>query len=114
LAGIKSSSATNTTDYTVVVAGRPVYGGALTSLVKDFLNNLPSGHASQGNGPYVFTRVGVFGSGQGATALEDIVQIRQSVAALSDNGTLSSAVVVKIGHTEDLTTRARDFVSQLI
>ncbi len=114
LAGIKSSAATNTTDYAVVVAGGPVYTGALTNSVRDFLNNLPPGHASEGYGAYIVTRVGVFGSGQGASAPEDIAQIKQSVAALADDGTLSNAVVVKIGHTEDLTVRAQDFVNQLV
>lgn len=114
LAGVKSSATANTTDYAVVVAGGPVYAGALTGSVKDFLNNLPAGHASQGYGPYILTRVGVFGSGQGATTPEDIAQLKQSVAALSGNGTLSNAVVVKIGQTEDLTVRVQDFVNQLV
>jgi flavodoxin len=113
-AGVKSSAVANTTDYAVVVAGGPVYAGGLTSSIRDFLNNLPPGHASEGYGAYIVTRVGVFGSGQGASAPEDIAQIKQSVAALADNGTLSNAVVVKIGHTEDLTVRAQDFVNQLI
>jgi flavodoxin len=113
-AGVKSPAAANTTEYSVVVVGGPVYAGALTSSVKDYLNNLPSGHASPGNGPYIFTRVGVFGSGQGATSQSDIDMIKNSVTALSANGTLSNAIVVKIGQKEDLNTRAQDFVNQLV
>ena len=114
LAGIKSSAAANITGYSVVVAGGPVYAGALTSSLKDFLNNLPAGHASPGYGPYILTRVGVFGSGQGATSQSDIDMIKNSVNALSANGTLSGATVVKIGQREDLNTRAQEFVNQLV
>ncbi len=113
-AGVKSSAAANTTEYSVVVVGGPVYAGALSSSIKDYLNNLPSGHASPGYGPYIFTRVGVFGSGQGATSQGDIDMIKNSVSALSANGTLSNAIVVKIGQKEDLNTRAQDFVNQIV
>ncbi len=112
LAGIKSASAANASSYGVVVAGGPVYAGALTASVKDFLNNLPAGHASEG--PYILTTVGVFGSGQGATDPTDIASIKTSVPALSENGTLSGAVVAKIGQSEDLGIRAQDFVNQLV
>jgi len=114
LAGIKSSVVTNTTDYGIVIVGGPIYAGSPTVSVKNFLNNLSPGHASQGVGPYILTRVGVFGSGQGATTPSDVAMIRSSIAALADNGTLSRAIVVKIGQTEDLNTRASDFVAQLI
>ncbi len=113
-AGVKSPAVTNTSDYSVVVVGGPVYAGALTSSVKNYLNNLPPGHASPGSGAYVFIRVGVFGSGQGATSQSDIDMIKNSVTALSSNGTLSNAIVVKIGQQEDLNTRAQDFVNQLV
>ncbi len=113
-AGVKSPAAANTTEYSVVVVGGPVYAGGLTSSVKDCLNNLPAGHASPGNGSYSFTRVGVFGNGQGATSQSDIDMIKNSVTALSANGTLSNATVVKIGQKEDLNTRAQDFVNQLV
>jgi flavodoxin len=113
LAGIKSSAVANITGYSVVVVGGPIYAGSPTASVKDFLSNLPAGQASQGDGPYVLTSVGVFGSGQGPTSPEDIAMIKNAVPALSNNGTLSNAVVVKIGQTEDLNTRAQDFVNQL-
>jgi flavodoxin len=107
-AGVKSSTAANTTDFAVIVAGGPVYAGALTGSVKDFLNSLPPGHGATQNS------VGVFGSGQGPTSQSDIDQIKASVPALSDSGALSGAVVVKIGQTEDLAARASDFVNQLV
>ena len=113
LAGIRSSAAANTTDYSIVVVGGPIYAGSPTGSVKSYLNNLSPGHASPGYGAYMFIRVGVFGSGQGPTSPEDIATIKNSVAALS-NGTLSNAIVVKIGQTEDLNTRAQNFVNQLI
>jgi flavodoxin len=105
LAGIKSSAAAATAGYGVIVAGGPVYAGAPTSSVKDFLNNLK---------PDQGAKVGVFGSGQGATTPEDIAQIKDSVNALKSGGSLANAIVVKIGSGEDLSTRASDFVTQLL
>ncbi len=105
LAGIKSSAATHTAGYGIIVVGGPVYAGSPTTSVKDTLDNLK---------PDEGAKVGVFGSGQGATSPSDVSMIRNSVSALSTNGSLSNAVVVKIGQTEDLNLRASDFVSQLV
>jgi menaquinone-dependent protoporphyrinogen IX oxidase len=100
-AGVKSPAASNTANYRIIVVGGPVYAGALTSSIKEDLNSIT---VTQG------TKVGVFGSGQGATTPEDIAQIKQSMPTLTD---LSNAIVVKIGSSEDLDTRAQDFVNQL-
>ncbi len=105
LAGIKSSAATKTAGYNVIVVGGPVYAGSLTASVKDDLNNLK---------PDSDAKVGVFGSGQGPTSVSDVSMIKNSVQALSDNGSLSGAVIVKIGQSEDLNARASDFVNQLV
>jgi flavodoxin len=104
LAGVKSSEASNTAGYSVIVAGAPIYAGAPTSSVKDFLGGL---------NPATGTKVGVFGSGQGATTLDDVAAIKSAVPALQSGGTLSGAVVVKIGQTEDLDARASELVNQL-
>ena len=105
LAGIKSSAATKTAGYTIIVVGGPIYAGSPTASVKDDLKNLK---------PESETKVGIFGSGQGATSQSDIDMIKSSVPALSNNGSLSNAIVVKIGNKEDLNTRASDFVNQLV
>jgi flavodoxin len=105
LAGIKSSAATHTTGYSIIVIGGPIYAGSPTASVKDELTNLK---------PDSETKVGVFGSGQGATTQSDIDMIKSSVPALSNNGSLSNALVVKIGDKEDLNARASDFVNQLV
>jgi flavodoxin len=104
LAGIKSSAAAHTTDYGVIVIGGPVYAGALTSSVKDALINLELSNRA---------KVGIFGSGQGETSPDDIAQLKQSIPTRSDDS-LSEAVVVKIGSSEDLNTRAQDFVNQIV
>ena len=105
LAGIKSSAATKTSGFTIIVVGGPVYAGSLTASVKDGLKNLkPDSEAN----------VGVFGSGQGATSQSDIDMIKSTVPVLSNNGSLLNAIVVKIGDKEDLNTRAQDFVNQLL
>lgn len=103
LAGIKSSAASNTAGYKIIVAGGPIYAGSPTSSVKDFLNNLKADAGA---------KVGVFGSGQGSTTPSDVAAIKDAVTALK-SGDLQNAVVVKIGEKEDLTTRAQDFVTQL-
>ena len=112
LAGIKSSVAANVTGYSIVVVGGPVYAGSETASVKDFLDNLSPGYASPGNGPYIYIKLGVFGSGSGATSPEDIAAIKSSVPTLSNN-TFSNPITVKIGQNEDLNARAQDFVNQL-
>jgi flavodoxin len=105
LAGIKSSAAANMAGYNVIVAGSPIYAGAPTSSVKEFLNGLNSA---------LGVKVGVFGSGQGSTSADDIAMIRNAVPALQSDGALSGAVVVKIGESEDLAARSSEFVSQLV
>jgi flavorubredoxin len=106
LAGIKSSVASNVSGFDAIVVGGPVYAGALTGSVKDTLKSIESSH---GQG----TKIGIYGSGQGATTPEDVTQLKQSIPSGSDNS-LSQALVVKIGEKEDLTARAQDFVNQLL
>jgi flavodoxin len=105
LAGIKSSAAAKTSGYSILVVGGPIYAGSPTVSVKDCLSNLKLASG---------TKVGVFGSGQGATSQSDIDMIKSSVPTLSANGSLSNAIVVKIGDKEDLNLRASDFVNQLV
>jgi len=40
LAGISSSKADNTSDYSVIVVGGPIYAGNASSSVKEYLKNL--------------------------------------------------------------------------
>ena len=104
LAGIKSSAAAHTSGYGIIVAGGPVYAGSITVSVKDFLDNLK---------PIEGVKVGVFGSGQGSTTPSDVIMIKNSVPSLSSSGSLSNALVVKIGQNENLDTRAQELVNQL-
>jgi flavodoxin len=104
LAGIKSSAATHIAGYSIIVVGGPVYGGSLTASVRDCLNNLK---------PDQGVKIGVFGSSGGSTTPSGVTMLRNSVSALSNNGTLLQAIAVKIGQSENLTARASDFVSQL-
>ncbi len=105
LVGIKSSAATNTAGFKIIVVGGPVYAGSPAASVKDDLKNLK---------PDSGTKVGVFGSGSGATSQSDINMIKSAVPALSNSGSLTNAIVVKIGQNEDLNARASDFVNQLV
>jgi flavodoxin len=103
LAGIKSSVVASAAGYSIIVVGGPVYAGSLTSSVKGTLSSLT---------PDQGAKVGIFGSGQGATTPEDVTQLKQSIPANSDSA-LQNAVVVKIGQTEVLNTRVQDFINQL-
>jgi menaquinone-dependent protoporphyrinogen IX oxidase len=103
-AGIKSNAASNTADYNIIVAGGPIYAGAPTSSVKDFLNNLSNVQN---------VKVGVFGSGSGAQEQIDIDQIKAAIADLPNGEALANAIVVKIGSNEDVNQRALDFVAEL-
>ncbi len=94
LAGIKSSTASNTTGYDVIVIGGPIYAGSPTSSVKDALNGLVLNHDQD-------TRIGVYGSGQGSTSPQDVAQIKQVIPTGSDTA-LDNAVVVKIGEAKIL------------
>jgi flavodoxin len=105
LAGVRSGTASDTSGYGIIVAGGPIYAGAPTNSIKDFLNNLT---------PDQGTEVGVFGSGSGPQEASDIAMIKDAVTTLSPDGSLSNAVVVKIGTGENLDTRAADFVAQLV
>lgn len=104
LAGIKSSVASEISGYKIIVVGGPIYAGAPTSSVKDVLNSLVIDSAT----------VGVFGSGSGTSAPEDIEQIRSSIPALQSGGPLENAIAVKVGNKEDLNVRSEDFVNQLL
>lgn len=103
LAGIKTSDASKTAGYKIIVAGGPIYAGSPTSSVKDYLNNLK---------PDTGAKVGVFGSGQGSTTPSDVAAIKDAVTALK-SGNLQNAIIVKIGEKEDISARASDFVNQL-
>ncbi len=99
LAGIKSSAAAQTSMYKIIVVGGPVYGGAATSSVKDFVHNL---NLQSG------TKLGVFGSGQGAAEGNDTQQLTDSL-----NPPVGT-IVVKIGQPENLAQRASEFVADLL
>jgi hypothetical protein len=105
LAGIKSSDTTNTSGYTIIVAGGPIYAGTPTTSVKDFLNTIKSTQT---------TRIGVFRSGSGETAPEDIAQSKDTIAALPNANALSNAIIMKIGTSENLDLPVNDLTEQLV
>ena len=93
-------------DYGFTVIGKPVHTGSLTDSVTDALRNLV---LSRDQG----TKVGVFGGGQCSTSSDGISKIKQTIPMSSEVAILN-ALVAKIGNSEDLNTRAQDFVNQLI
>jgi flavorubredoxin len=105
LAGVKSSEAQNAQGYDIIVVGGPIYMGGITSSVKYVLDNL---HSDKG------TVVGVFGSGMYASSPEDLAKMKSSDPILESGGSLSKAIVIKIGNSEDINATALSFVNQLL
>ena len=83
LAGIKSSAAANTAGLHNHCCRRTSLCRLTTASVKDDLKNLK---------PDSGTKVGVFGSGSGATSQSDIDMIKSAVPALSNSGSLTNAI----------------------
>jgi hypothetical protein len=98
LAGIKSSAASKTLNYSIIVIGGPIYGGKPSVTVTSALNKLsvPSR-----------TKIGMFGSGWFPMA-SDVKTMRNSVTVPSNT------VIVKVNGNGDLATQASDFVNQLL
>jgi flavodoxin len=97
LAGVKSSAASHTSNFSVIVVGGPIYGGRPTVSVRDFLSKL-----SMASG----ARLGLFGTGWFPQANE--VRIRNAVTVPSNT------VIVKVNRGEDVNAKASDFVNQLL
>jgi menaquinone-dependent protoporphyrinogen IX oxidase len=98
LAGIKSRAAANTSGYSVIVVGGPIYGGKPTGSVNGFLSKL---------NPVQGTKVGVFGSGSFSVSSDKVV-------LLPNNSTLIITYSTKILSSEVQSVRCQEFVNQLL
>jgi flavodoxin len=105
LAGIKSSKATETSAYDVIVVGGPTYAGKAASSVQDYLKALK---------PAEGTSVGIFVTGSDPDTANDNGLLRQEVANLPENSNLQIKAVVKIISPENDKQKITDFVNELL
>ena len=100
LAGVRSGTAGNTSGYSVIVAGGPMYFGQVSSSIDGYLKTLPS------NG-----RLGVFGStGSGTFSESDFVSLGKQAATDTHN----SNIVVELILSGNETQNCADLVSALL
>ena len=105
LAGISSSKADNTSDYSIIVVGGPIYDGNASSSVKEYLKNLK---ISQN------TSLGVFASGIDPDSANDNVTLLKEAAPLAGNTDLQIKAVIKVvnGNIDD--NAINNFVNTLV
>lgn len=105
LAGVKSSTAANTTGYSVIVVGGPIYAGKPTSTVQAYLNSL---------NPPTNAKVGAFGYGSIKIDDADSVAVRQEVALLPNDSTLTLNAAIKVASGDDVDSKCQEFVTNLL
>ncbi len=105
LAGISSSKADNTSDYSVVVVGGPIYDGNASSSVKEYLENLK---ISQN------TSLGVFASGIDPDSAKNNATLLKEAAPLPLNSDIQIKAVMKVINGNIDTNAINNFVNTLI
>lgn len=103
LAGVKSSTVSDLSDYDVVVVGGPIYASKPAGSIQDYLRVfVPAENAT----------VGVFGYGSIQVTGADAVQ--QEVAPLPEGSTIDLAATAKVYSNGDIKAQCQDFVTQLL
>ncbi len=105
LAGISSSKAGNTSNYSVIVVGGPIYAGNPSSSVKEYLKNL---QVSQN------TNLGVFASGQDPDTAKNTVLLLNEAAPLPENSDLQIKAVMKVVNGNIDNNAINTFVNTLL
>ncbi len=105
LAGVKSSQATDISNYKVIVVGGPIYAGKPASSIQSYLNTLT---------PTQQTKVGAFGYGMVKVDNTNSTAVKADVAQLPANSQLTLNAVVKITSDEDSNALCANFVSTLL
>lgn len=104
LAGVKSSSAANTTGYDIIVVGGPIYMGKPASSIQAYLNSL---------NPPANARVGAFG--YGSVKIDDSNQtiVNQDVAPLPSNSAVTLTAATKVTSSDNVDSKCQEFVNRL-
>ena len=105
LAGVKSSAATSTAGYDVIVVGGPIYAGNQSSSIQSYMKSL----TVPGN-----AKLGMFAAGQDKDILSDPVALREQVTSLPDGSTLQVKAVVKVVSSDDKDAQCLAFVNELL
>jgi flavorubredoxin len=105
LAGVKSSAASNTADYNVIVIGGPIYAGKPASSIQTYLNSFsaPAG-----------AKVGVFGYGSIKEDNANTAEIAQEVAPLPSNSPIHPNITMKISTNDNIDGLCQEFVINLL
>lgn len=105
LAGIKSTAATNTSRYSIIVIGGPIYAGNASSAVKSYLNSLK---------PSENTKIAVFASGQDKDILNNQEILKKEVVPLPEGSQLKIIAVTKFISGNETNETAARFVNDLL
>jgi flavodoxin len=105
VAGVRSSTTDNSSDFDVIVVGGPVYAGKPTASIQGYLNGL---------NPPAGALVGVFGRGNGPADSTDQSVIANEVAPLPSGSTLTLKFVTKIGDSDNVDALCEEFVTSLL
>ncbi len=103
LAGIKSSAAADTSGYSVIVVGGPIYVGKPASTVQSYLNSFH---------PLENAIVGVFG--YGSVEVYDANAVMNDVAPLPSNSSLTLNAVIKVVSSDNMDVKCQTFVTNLL
>jgi flavorubredoxin len=102
LAGVRSETAGNNSDYNIVVAGGPMYWGQVSSSIDGYLKTLPNN-----------AKLGVFGStGSSTLAESDYTSLKQQVASDTHNENAAVKLIRDGNETNDCADLVSILVSQ--
>jgi flavodoxin len=105
LAGVKSSTAANLSNYKVVVIGGPIYAGKPANSIQTYLNAL---------NPPKETKIGVFGCGSVEIDNINKTAVIQDVAPLPSGTSVTVNAVVKITSQDNVNDLCNEFVTTLL
>ncbi len=103
LAGIKSTTASNTSNYDVIIVGGPIYAGNASTAVKAYLEILK---------PAEGAKIGVFATGD--PHMTDGALIRKQIAPIPENNTFQIKAVMNIISGDDINKKCAGFINNLL
>ncbi len=102
LAGVRSGTAGNNSDYDIVVAGGPMYWGQVSSSIDGYLKTVPSD-----------TKLGVFGStGSSSFAQSDFDSLKSQVSSDTHNENAVLKLILDGNETNDCADLVATLVQQ--
>ena len=100
LAGVRSGTASNRSNYDIIIAGGPIYWGQVSSSIDGYLKTLPNK-----------AKLGVFGStGSGTFSKSDFTSFQTQVTSYTHNEKVVEKLILNGNETND----CADLVSKLM